>query len=213
MPDKLVHERVIVYIDGFNLYFGMKEAGFNQYRWLDLTKLVNNFLKANQTLEKVKYFTSKVRDNPDKLKRQTTFIEAQQTKGVEIFYGKYQLNTTECHICHNVWISPSEKMTDVNIATQMLVDAYSDKFDVAILISGDSDLVPPIRAINDAFNNKNKRVTVLFPPKRFNNSVSYVAKGSEIIGRKRLKDSQLEDRVKKADGYILTKPIEWINSN
>jgi hypothetical protein len=29
MPDKLIHERVIVYIDGFNLYFGMKEAGFN----------------------------------------------------------------------------------------------------------------------------------------------------------------------------------------
>ncbi len=33
-------ERVIAYIDGFNLYFGLIEAGFNKYRWLNIKKLI-----------------------------------------------------------------------------------------------------------------------------------------------------------------------------
>lgn len=37
-------ERVIVYIDGFNLYFGMREAGFDQCRWLNVLKLAENLL-------------------------------------------------------------------------------------------------------------------------------------------------------------------------
>jgi hypothetical protein len=98
-------------------------------------------------------------------------------------------------------------MTDVNIATQIIIDAYQDKYDTAILISGDSDLVPPIRAVHDTF--KKKRVGVFFPPKRFNNSVAAVAKGSLIIGKKKLADSQFDDEIKKKDGFVLRKPTEW----
>jgi len=98
-------------------------------------------------------------------------------------------------------------MTDVNIATQMLVDAYQDKYDMAMLVSGDSDLVPPIRAVHENF--KNKRVFVAFPPKRHNQSVAIVAKGSLTIGRKKLVDSQLEEEVVKKDGYTLRKPKSW----
>lgn len=98
-------------------------------------------------------------------------------------------------------------MTDVNIATQMIIDAYQDRYDSAILISGDSDLVPPIRSVHENF--KNKRVAVFFPPKRFNNSVAAVAKGSMIIGRKKLADSQFPSEVAKSSGYILRKPPEW----
>lgn len=98
-------------------------------------------------------------------------------------------------------------MTDVNIATQMMVDAYKDKYDVAILISGDSDLVPPIKAVHENF--PSKRVTVFFPPKRYNNSVAAVAKGSLIIGRKKLLDSQFDPQVRKKGGFVLKRPTEW----
>lgn len=97
-------------------------------------------------------------------------------------------------------------MTDVNIATQMMIDAFQDKYNMAMLISGDSDLVPPIRAIHDLFN---KRVLVAFPPKRFNHSVALVAKGSLMIGRKKIVDSLFEYEVVKKDGFILRKPEEW----
>ena len=98
-------------------------------------------------------------------------------------------------------------MTDVNIATHLIINAFQDRYDTAILISGDSDLVPPITAVHANFPRKS--VSVFFPPARFNNSVAGAAKGSQIIGKKRLKDNQFEPNVTKKDGYILRKPNEW----
>lgn len=200
-------ERVIAYIDGFNLYFGMKEAGFEHCKWLDLHLLASNVLKPNQELVGVKYFTSRVGNNPDKQKRQSTYIDALETTNVKVIYGHYQSSSIECKRCGFNWRTYNEKMTDVNIATQMLIDAYQDNFDMAMLISGDSDLVPPIKAIHSLF--KQKRVFVAFPPKRQNSSVALNARGSIIIGRKKLIDSQFPAELKKSDGYILRKPSEW----
>lgn len=98
-------------------------------------------------------------------------------------------------------------MTDVNIATNIIVDAYKDNYDMALLISGDSDLVPPIRAVHENFPKKS--IFVAFPPKRHNVTVANAAKGSMIIGRKKLVDSQLPDSITKRDGFILKKPSEW----
>lgn len=201
-------ERVVVYVDGFNLYFGMLDAGFDYCKWLNLKLLVQNLLQSNQELVEVKYFTSRVSNNPDKQKRQNTYIEALESVDVNIYYGNYQSDKIECKRCKNVWPTYNEKMTDVNIATQILIDAYQDKYDMAMLISGDSDLVPPMRAVHEIF--KNKRVFVAFPPKRHNQSVALIAKGSLTIGRKKLVDSQFTLDVQKKNGYILKKPNDWI---
>ncbi|MHC0439128.1 NYN domain-containing protein [Flavobacterium sp. 3-210] len=200
-------ERVIVYVDGFNLYFGMLDAGFDNCKWLHLRLLVDNLLQSNQVLVEVKYFTSRVSNNPDKQKRQSTYLEALESTGVKIYYGNYQSDTVECRRCSNVWPTYNEKMTDVNIATQILIDAYQDKYDMAMLISGDSDLVPPMKAVHEIF--KNKRVFAAFPPKRHNQSVALAAKGSITIGRKKLVDSQFSLEVSKRDGYVLRKPKDW----
>ncbi len=200
-------ERVQVYVDGFNLYFGMLEAGFDNCKWLNLKKLSINLSKPHQELAGVKYFTSRVSNNPDKQKRQVTYLEALDSFGVTILYGHYQKNTIECGRCGNIWPSYNEKMTDVNIATQMLIGAYQDQYDMAMLISGDSDLGPPIRQIHALF--QQKRVFVAFPPKRHNQSVALVAKGSMLIGRKKLAESQFDEAVIKKDGYILHKPVDW----
>ncbi len=200
-------ERVIVYVDGFNLYFGMVEANLANYKWLDIDHLVKNLLKPTQELIQIKYFTSRVSNNPEKQKRQTNYIEALQTKDIKIFYGHYQRGHMECNRCGNIWATYNEKMTDVNIATQMIIDAYQDNYDMAMLMSGDSDLVPPIKSVHENF--PNKRIFVAFPPKRHNSSVALVSKGSMVIGRKKLVDSQLPNEVQKKDGYILRKPKEW----
>ena len=201
-------ERVIVYVDGFNLYFGIKEAGFDTCKWLDINKLVNNLLMSTQELVHIKYFTSRVNNNPDKQKRQTTYIEAIETTGIKVFYGHYQSNSLDCKRCGANWFTYNEKMTDVNIATQMIIDAFEDRYDMAMVISGDSDLVPPIKAVHEHFTQK--RIFVAFPPKRFNSSVAAVAKGSLMIGRKKIVDSQFPVEVKKKDGFVLRKPKEWL---
>jgi len=197
----------IAYIDGFNLYFGLRDAGFDNCRWLNVKNLVISLLKPHQELVGVKYFTSRVSNSPDKQKRQSTYIDALESVGVQIFYGKYQEGTQECKRCGNVWRAAKEKMTDVNIATAIIVDAFKDEYDMAMLISGDSDLTPPIREVHKHF--KNKRVFIAFPPKRHNSSMAIVAKGSEIIGRKKLLNAQFPDEVISKTGYTLKIPGGW----
>ncbi|MCB9174553.1 MAG: NYN domain-containing protein [Flavobacteriales bacterium] len=201
------YERVIVYIDGFNLYFGIREAGFDNCRWLNLKVLIENLLQSNQKLVQIKYFTSRVSNNLDKQKRQSTYIDAIETIDVKVIYGNYQDGSEECKRCGNIWRTAKEKMTDVNIATSMIIDAYKDEFDMAMLISGDSDLVPPIKSIHENF--KNKRVFIAFPPKRHNSSMALVAKGSMTIGRKKLVDSQFDEEVISKTGFKLKIPSTW----
>ena len=200
-------ERVVAYIDGFNLYFGMREAGYDNCRWLNIKKLVESLLKSHQELLSIKYFTSRVSNSPDKQKRQSTFIDALESTGIKIIYGKYQDGSTECKRCGNIWPTSKEKMTDVNIATAIIIDAYKNEFDMAMLISGDSDLTPPIKEVHNLF--KDKRVFIAFPPKRHNSSMALVAKGSEIIGRKKLVDARFEEEVISKTGYKLKIPPEW----
>jgi hypothetical protein len=56
-------QRVIAYVDGFNLYFGLKQSGFRRYYWLDLAMLARHLLKPNQQLVATHYFTARIRDN------------------------------------------------------------------------------------------------------------------------------------------------------
>ncbi len=200
-------ERVIAYIDGFNLYFGIREAGFDKCRWLNVKKLVLSLLQPNQELVTIKYFTSRVSNNPDKQKRQSTYIDALESIDVKVKYGNYQDGKEECKRCGHMWRTAKEKMTDVNIATAIIVDAFKDEYDTAMLISGDSDLTPPIKEVHNLF--PAKRVFISFPPKRHNSSMALVAKGSLIIGRKKLVDAQFDEEVISKTGYKLKIPTEW----
>jgi uncharacterized LabA/DUF88 family protein len=202
-------QRVITYIDGFNLYFGMKAQYQNKYLWLDVEALSKSLLTPRQNLVATKYFTSMVNNQPDKEKRQRTYLDAlKASTGCHFYYGSYQSNIINCRACGSNWPSPKEKMTDVNIATQMLMDAFTNQFDVAILISGDSDLVPPIQAIKQL--SPAKRVGVYFPPHRHSIQLKNVVDFSGLIGKNKLRDSQLPDDITKPNGFVLSRPITWL---
>ena len=188
-------ERVIVYIDGFNLYYGMRSKRWQRYYWLDVSQLASNLLKAGQTLTSVKYFTSRVSSttrDPNKSTRQHTYLEALETlANVDIFYGHYLEKTVKCFTCGAKWRLPEEKMTDVNIAVEMMADAFQDCWDTALLISGDSDLTAPIMNIRHSF--PAKRVVVAFPPNRHSAQLQKVAHAYFTIGRRKLAVSQFLD--------------------
>ncbi len=185
----------------------MRAAGLDKCRWLNVKKLVLSLLQPNQQLVEIKYFTSRVSNNPDKQKRQSTYIDALESIDVKIKYGNYQDGSEECKRCGHIWRTAKEKMTDVNIATAIIIDAFKDEYDVAMLISGDSDLTPPIKEVHNLF--KSKRVVIAFPPKRLNSSMALIAKGSFIIGRKKLSDAQFNLEIISKTGYKLKIPTEW----
>ncbi len=200
--------RLIFYVDGFNLYFGLRQSRYDRFFWLDIKALAVSILKANQALVSVKYFTSRVYGNPGKMARQNTYLEALGTlNDLHIFYGKYQQTPRKCSSCGVVDSVPSEKMTDVNIAVELLADAYEDAFDDAILVSADSDLVAPINAVKRLF--PHKRVVVAFPPARASKELKKVADAYFTIGRANLAASQFPDGVKRSDGFVLHRPANW----
>lgn len=202
---------VIVYIDGFNLYYGMKESSWQKYYWLNIHQLSLNLLIKGQLLKKVKYFTARVsssKSDPQKSKRQNTYLEALETlPDTQIYFGHFLRKTINCWKCKNILRIPEEKMTDVNIATELMVDVFKGNFDVAILISADSDLVSPTTKIRDLF--PNKKLIVIFPPNRYSAELGKCAHDKLYITRSDLSQCQFPPTVKKADGFNLVRPITW----
>ena len=213
-------QRVIAYIDGFNLYFGLREKRWRRYYWLNVQALAQRLLKPGHKLVFTKYFTariagSKPSDPPDKARvlnekrrRQCDFLDALGTlTSFRTYEGHYLAKTVTCFHCNRSWSTHEEKMTDAQIATEMLTDAFTDAFDTALLISGDSDLVPPIRAVARLFSSK--RIVVAFPPARPSAQLRKVCDAYLTIGRGVLKQSQFPDHVTKSNGYVLRRPMQW----
>ncbi|MGE5570527.1 MAG: NYN domain-containing protein [Rhodospirillales bacterium] len=206
-------QRVIAYIDGYNLYHGLRESGWRRYLWLDLSGLARSLVKERQELVVTKYFTTRVTKPESKRRRQAEYLEALEVccgPSIQMFWGHYQDDPWTCKACGRTMLVSHEKKTDVNIAVEMLTDAYANAFDTAFLISADSDLVPAIRAIRRLF--PQKRVVVFFPPARFSAELKQVTHGGGIqLGRKRFADNQLPECVTKPNGKTLVRPAKWSN--
>ena len=99
-------------------------------------------------------------------------------------------------------------MTDVNIAIQMLVDAVKNKYDIALLVSGDADLVPAVEMIKEI--NAQKRLIVAFPPERYSKDLEDAAHSFFHIGRQHFSRNQLPPKVTREDAFILEKPATWV---
>lgn len=213
-------QRVLAYIDGFNFYFGLRDSGLRRYLWLNLHKMAQRLLLPNQTLVGTKYFTARISgarpgDAPElaaernaKRKRQQIFLEALGTvPEIQIFYGKYMEQDAKCRRCGDVRAVPSEKMTDVCIATEMIMDAFANAYDTALVVSADSDLVPPVNAILSRLGHK--RIIVAFPPGRNSEQLKSCASGQFVITKGPLKKSLFPDEVTTASGFVLRCPKEW----
>jgi len=201
-------ERVIAYIDGYNLYYGLRTKGWKWFYWLDLTRLVANLLQPQQQLIETKYFTTIVNRPKGRHDRQTTYLEALKTlPGIQFYYGHFLSNPVECRNCGYTYELHHEKMTDVNIAVELLTDAFQDRFDLAFLITADSDLVSPIDAVKRLF--PEKHVLVAFPPARVSAELKRHSHAYIHIGRDKLSRSLFPDEVIKPDGFTLHRPKEW----
>ncbi len=168
-------------------------------------------LRPSQTLAAARYFTARVypdADDPGKVARQNVYLEALGTiPGLSIHYGHFLPRTRRCHNCGELTQSYEEKMTDVNIAVEMVRDAHDDLFDAAIVVSADSDLSRPITAIRERF--PEKRAIVAFPPNRFSSHLRQIANAAFTIGRATVRNSQFPEHVAKQDGFVLTRPTLW----
>jgi uncharacterized LabA/DUF88 family protein len=201
--------RAIVYIDGFNLYFAMREKGWASFMWLDLIKFAKRLLREDQVLVQVKYFTSRIKNDPEKQKRQNLFLDALGTLNkdvLKIVEGQYQSNSFNCPDCgHELW-DDHEKQTDVNIAVHMLLDAFSaNKVDDLILITADSDQVAAVKAVRVL----GKKILVALPPGRGDYfELKKHGNSSLELTAKKFKGCRLPDSIT-VDGFTIECPAKW----
>jgi hypothetical protein len=200
--------RAICYVDGFNLYHGLHEdAKAKPYRWLNLWALAESKLLPGHELKKVVYFTSIPPWDNSKASRHKTYIDALKFFNVEVVEGRFQRDPTICRAaCKETFPYYSEKLTDVHIATRLLVDAQSDQFDWAYLISGDADQVPAIKAVKKIA--PEKRIYVLFPPRRNAAELSQTAHRHESLGWKAFRDCQLPEVIQSGK-RVIRRPMRW----
>lgn len=141
--------RSIVYIDGFNFYYGALRG--TRHKWLN-PDLVFRRLRPDDDLRAIYYFTALV--SGPKRPRQESYLRALSTlPTVHIVLGKFKIKEIRCRVAactypgSRFFDAPEEKRTDVNIALQMLDDVHHNRTDQIVLVSGDSDLVPALEMV------------------------------------------------------------------
>jgi uncharacterized LabA/DUF88 family protein len=150
-----------VYVDGFNLYYGLRDSCSRydeekSWRWLNLEELFRRLL-GEFDVQKIRYFTAPLKPPYwAKAKRQARFLRALATlPKVEIHRGRYEVYESELPLRDDpstqVWVLRSEeKQSDVALATWMLVDGLEEAaYEVAVVVSNDSDQLPAIRILRE----------------------------------------------------------------
>ena len=120
--------------------------------------------------------------------------------------GRFLSEMVRCDNCHRQRSIPKEKQTDTNIATELVIDAFLDRWDVALLVSGDSDLVPPIEGIKKHF--PKKRIIIVSPPGRISRDLDASAHGYLYINDIKLRQNQLPDEIV-TPSTTLRRPEKW----
>ncbi len=183
--------RVSAFVDGFNLYHAIDDLGAHHLKWVNLRKLCEIFAPPPvYDLEEVLYFSAFATWRPQSYRRHREYVKALEASGVTAVMGRFKEKDRSCVNCGNTWIDHEEKETDVNIGIHLLDRASRDLYDRALLISGDSDLVPAVRMVRDRFPKKEFRI--IGPVGRgFSMDLVSVAGGKEC--GKRMKEVHLEE--------------------
>lgn len=203
-------QRVIVYVDGFNFFYGLKsERKWKRYYWLDVVAFFEKFIKPGQELVAVKYFSARP-DDAEQNARQYAFFQAnKENPKFHLILGKYLHKTITCFKCGNVIHTHEEKETDSRIVTQIVADSYEKNCDVAVVVSADSDMIPAVEIAKAV----GQKVFIYFPPNHYSNNLASLANGKPLMLMRyesRFRQSILPDVVRLSDsGYDLHIPPKW----
>ncbi len=206
--------RTIVYIDGFNFYFGSLKK--TPYKWLNLQSLFCDVFKDRNDIVAIKYYTARVAPtpaDPNVSNRQDAYLRALQETCpiVTIHYGHFLRHAVSLEntqpppsICR-VWKN-EEKGSDVNIAVHLVNDAWKDSFETAIIVSNDSDLTEALRIVKQEHHKTVGLVTPGAPKRKTSRQLLRYADFVTPIRSTALRNHQLPDLI---PGTSITKPAIW----
>lgn len=222
------HLRTIVYIDGFNLYYRMLRANPSR-KWLNPKALVEQILQPHHEIVRINYYIARVSaraHDPDAPARQATYLNALSSVAeIAVHEGSFMTSEPwmalavppQAKPAEYIWNEPApnvvkvvkseEKGSDVNLASHLVRDAFTNAFDVAVVLTNDSDLVEPMRIARDEAG---KRVGLLVPVKFPSQSLVTASSFHLHIRPGHLSRAQFASPLVLPDGNIISKPASWV---
>ena len=186
------------------------------YRWLDIGALAR-LLLPHHSIGRIRYFTAQVSNRPDdssQAQRQQAYLRALSTvPDLTLHYGHFLAKRKRRPLARQPQTGPrtveildtEEKGTDVNLATYLLLDGFEDDYELAAVISNDSDLALPVEMVRTRLG---KQVWVLDPSGKRSFELSNAASHFRSLREGPLSASQFPDTVRDAQGLI-RKPDRW----
>lgn len=215
-------KKVSFLIDGFNVYHSLQELQKmtgKPVKWLDLRKLCGSYIQKVRAaigerveIAGIHYFSAlamhKRFAEPGVIRRHQDYIRALESTGVSVTLSAYKQRPMKCHHCKAEFWRPEEKETDVAIAVKLIEVFARAECDAAVVVSGDTDLLPAVRTVKALFGGA-KKVGIGFPFNRRNNEPQTTADFYFQIQQKEICSSQFPPVVKCEDGKTVEKPRDW----
>ncbi len=156
--------RIAFLVDGFNLYHSTlrlrRDTGCCT-KWLDLHSLCQSYLHLfgkDSTLISVQYFSALPYHlssrAPGKISRHRKYLSCLNNSGVIVELGRFKEKQVFCTSCRTTFLKHEEKETDVSIAVSLLELLFTDVCDMAVIMSGDTDLSPAVKKESKTFSPK-----------------------------------------------------------
>ncbi len=216
--------RTNIYIDGFNLYYRLLK-GNPQFKWLDLKMLAKSLLQPQNQIQTIRYYTARVSGRFDPLApaRQQVYLDAlKSVPEVTVHLGNFLITKPWAGLVHppqmrggnvpqfnepypvvaKVW-KTKEKGSDVNLASHLIRDACNCSFEVAAVLSNDTDLVEPIRIVTQELG---LPVGLLCPVPKPAAGLVNVASFVRHIRVQHLVDAQFPAEI---PGTAISRPASW----
>ncbi|WP_164156464.1 NYN domain-containing protein [Sandarakinorhabdus rubra] len=210
-------ERVALYVDGFNLYHALDALGPNHLKWLNLRKLGRLLIKSrSQVLVSVCYFSAyaehlKGTEKEGSIHRHRAYVAALEAKGVEFVKGNFarrELSYRGGRRYRAKWQKHEEKQTDVAIGVRVMADAIRDKFDTAMIVSNDTDMIPLFQAMAQIFPHK-KALTISAPERPHHQTLIDVAAEHGRIRRSQVEKALFGPRIVQGGRIVARRPAEY----
>ena len=173
------------------------------------------YLFQKHEISKIKYFTARVKLRPnekdlEKPVRQQIYFRALKTiPNLEMYEGSFLVNMVLMKKADNSGyvkvIKTEEKGSDVSLGAHLVNDAHKKEFEMAVVISNDSDLVEPIKIVTQELNYP---VIIISPYGTNTIKLKEISTSARQIRRGVLKISQFPDKLSDQFGEF-TKPSTW----
>ena len=215
--------RTRVYVDGFNLFYATLSR--TEYKWLDLYALFQyRLLDASAVVEQVNYYTAPIKaassDDPEAPLRQQRYLRALQTfrpGKVVVQQGFIQKTTPALRLAEDLGglakgtpvrvTQLSEKQTDVNLAADLISDAWRGLVEQVVICSNDSDLHGALRVLRrDLPALRIGLVAPVLEERQVSADLKRMVDWYKVIRPSHVADAQLPDKI---PGTPLTRPDAW----